>query len=178
MGGRNPAVKLLYHAPPEAWVRAARELDAEQRWTYPVEDGKLWRGLGRKSQAGAAKLGGGPRGPRRRPHAGLDIAAPAGTPIRAAQSGIVVYSDNELSGYGNLVIVVHGDGSVALYGHCRATYVFPGQYVSKGVVIGEVGTTGYANGAHLHFEYRVRGRPRDPSKLFDQPLKAATSKRR
>jgi murein DD-endopeptidase MepM/ murein hydrolase activator NlpD len=171
-------VKLLYHPPPQAWVSAARELPLEDRMAYPVEKGRLWRGLGNSKQPGKAKLGGGPRGPRRKPHAGLDIAAPEGTPIRAMQNGIVVYSDNELTGYGNLVIVVHADGTVALYGHCRATYVFAGQYVSKGVVIGEVGTTGYANGAHLHLEYRVKGRPRDPSKLFDQPLKAATNKRR
>jgi murein DD-endopeptidase MepM/ murein hydrolase activator NlpD len=78
-----------------------------------------------------------------------------------------VYSDNGISGYGNLVMVVHPDATVALYGHCRATYVFPGQRVQRGQVIAEVGQTGYANGPHLHLEYRVAGRPRDPSRLFE-----------
>lgn len=164
MGGRARAVRLLLGAPPRRWVEAARELDSAPRWTYPVEGGRFIRGLGRSK----VRRGGGPRGPRRRPHAGLDIGAPEGAPIRAVQNGIVVYSDNGLRGYGNLVMVVHPDGSVALYGHCRATYVFAGQRVVKGQIIGEIGQTGYALGPHLHFEYRVRGRPRDPSKLFER----------
>jgi len=164
MGDRTEAVKLLLGGPPVHWVRAARERPSGARFLYPVENGRHFRGLGsatRTGKKGAMK----PR--RRKPHAGLDIGAPEGSPIRAMQSGIVVYSDNGIRGYGNLVMVVHGDGTVALYGHCRANYVFAGQHVGKGQVIAEVGVTGYARGAHLHVEYRVEGRPRDPSKLFD-----------
>ncbi len=165
MGERNEAVKLLLGGPPAHWIRAARERPSGARFLNPVENGRLFRGLGsatRISKKGALR----PR--RRKPHAGLDIGAPEGSPIRAMQSGIVVYSDNGIRGYGNLVMVVHGDGSVALYGHCRANYVFAGQHVGKGQVIAEVGVTGYARGPHLHVEYRVEGRPRDPSKLFDR----------
>jgi murein DD-endopeptidase MepM/ murein hydrolase activator NlpD len=167
MGGRNEAAKLLLGPPPNAWVTAAAEQVNAPRWVYPLDEMRVWRGLGGRGWRKKQK-GGGPRGPRRKPHAGLDLGAAEGTPIRAAQNGLVVYSDNGISGYGNLVMVVHPDASVALYGHCRATYVFAGQRVDRGQVIAEVGQTGYANGPHLHLEYRVAGRPRDPTRLFEK----------
>jgi murein DD-endopeptidase MepM/ murein hydrolase activator NlpD len=100
-------------------------------------------------------------------HEGIDIAAPEGSAIRAVQNGLVVYSDNALTGYGNLVIVLHKDGSVALYAHCRSTFVFAGQRVERGQVLGEIGHTGFAQGPHLHFEYRVNGYARDPLEHFN-----------
>jgi murein DD-endopeptidase MepM/ murein hydrolase activator NlpD len=167
MGERNKAARLLVGPPPERWVEVAGAI-RQAKWRYPVDDSRLLRGLGNVARLGKNKQGGGPRGTRRKPHAGLDIGAAEGAPIRAAQSGVVVYSDNRISGYGNLVMVVHRDASVALYGHCRSTYVFPGQQVQRGQIIAEVGHTGYARGSHLHFEYRVEGRPKDPTRLFDQ----------
>jgi murein DD-endopeptidase MepM/ murein hydrolase activator NlpD len=122
---------------------------------WPVEGGRLWRGFGRVRRRHRGRL-----------HKGLDIGAPEGSPIMAAADGLVVYSDNEVSGYGNLLMVVHSDRSVAFYAHCRATYVFAGQTVRKGQIIGEVGQTGLAHGAHLHFELRVNGRPRNPLPRF------------
>jgi len=173
LGRRNDAARLLIGPPPTSWIVAAEAQTqghiqghiTDARFFYPLENSRLLRGLG---DARPGKYGGGPRGPRRKPHAGLDIRADEGAPIRAIQTGLVVYSDNEISGYGNLVMVVHPDATVALYGHCRAAYVFPGQRVTRGQVIAEVGQTGYANGPHLHLEYRVAGRPRDPSRLFDK----------
>lgn len=166
MGERNHAARLLVGPPPERWVQVAEAI-RQPKWRYPVDDSRLLRGLGNVGRLAKSKKGGGPRGTRRKPHAGLDIGAAEGAPIRAAQSGVVVYSDNRISGYGNLVMVVHRDASVALYGHCRSTYVFPGQTVQRGQIIAEVGHTGYARGSHLHFEYRVEGRPRDPTRLFE-----------
>jgi murein DD-endopeptidase MepM/ murein hydrolase activator NlpD len=174
MGQRNAAARLLIGGPPARWVTAAEPARSD-KWAYPVENSRLLRGLGNVTRLSKNKQGGGPRSTRRKPHAGLDIGAAEGAPIRAAQSGVVVYSDNRISGYGNLVMVVHRDASVALYGHCRATYVFPGQQVERGQIIAEVGHTGYARGSHLHFEYRVDGRPKDPTKLFDARPTAARS---
>jgi murein DD-endopeptidase MepM/ murein hydrolase activator NlpD len=165
LGNRNDAARLLIGPAPTTWIVAAKEQVSDPRWAYPLEHSRLLRGLG---DARPGKWGGGPRGPRRKPHAGLDIRADEGSSIRAVQNGLVVYSDNGISGYGNLVMVVHPDATVALYGHCRATYVFAGQRVQRGQVIAEVGQTGYANGPHLHLEYRVRGRPRDPTRLFER----------
>jgi murein DD-endopeptidase MepM/ murein hydrolase activator NlpD len=99
-------------------------------------------------------------------HNGVDIGAPEGDPIVAARGGLVVYSDNGLTGMGNTVILLHRDGSSTLYAHCRAIHVFAGQYVERGQVIAEVGRTGFANAPHLHFEWRIRGRLRDPRRHF------------
>jgi murein DD-endopeptidase MepM/ murein hydrolase activator NlpD len=101
-----------------------------------------------------------------RQHKGLDIAAPQGSPIRAIKSGIVAYSDNAVPGYGNLLVSVHADGSVAFYGHCQSIFVFAGESIAQGQIVGAVGQTGRATGPHLHFEYRTRGKLRNPLPMF------------
>ncbi|MGI8575674.1 MAG: murein hydrolase activator EnvC family protein [Egibacteraceae bacterium] len=97
----------------------------------------------------------------RRFHAGMDTGAPTGTPIHAAQSG-VVYSAGSLGGYGNAVILDHGGGLTTLYAHQSQVAVSAGQTVARGEVIGYVGSTGYSTGPHLHFEVRVGGEAREP----------------
>ena len=87
-------------------------------------------------------------------------------------SGIVAYSDNEVHGYGNMLVIVHADGSVALYGHCKAIYVFAGQRVAQGQIVGEVGHTGIARGTHLHFEYRIKGFIKNPLRYLEDPVAA------
>lgn len=94
-------------------------------------------------------------------HSGLDIGAPYGIPIRASASGSVIYS-GWYSGYGNTVILDHGDGYSTLYAHCSVLYVAKGQRVSQGHAIASVGSTGNSTGPHLHFEIRYRGSPIDP----------------
>lgn len=84
-------------------------------------------------------------------HRGIDIAAPIGTPILAAASGVVVGAGWH-SGYGNLVKLEHLDGSVTLYGHTNKILVSHGQKVEQGQQIAEMGNTGYSTGSHLHFE--------------------------
>jgi murein DD-endopeptidase MepM/ murein hydrolase activator NlpD len=94
-------------------------------------------------------------------HAGIDIAVPAGTPIRAAASGTVVlaaYTD----GYGNYTCIDHGGGISTCYAHQSSYAVSSGQSVDQGQVIGSVGCTGHCFGDHLHFEVRVNGTPVDP----------------
>lgn len=96
-------------------------------------------------------------------HKGLDIGASYASPIYAAASGTVVvaaYGYN--GGYGNYVIISHGNGVQTLYGHCSSLCVEPGEYVSQGQLIAKVGSTGISTGNHLHFEVRVNGVTQDP----------------
>jgi murein DD-endopeptidase MepM/ murein hydrolase activator NlpD len=96
-------------------------------------------------------------------HAGVDIAAPTGTPIYAAKDGRVSYSGYR-GGYGKLVEINHGNGLVTRYGHCSKLLVSSGKRVKKGQLIALVGNTGNSKGPHLHFEVRINGKPVDPLK--------------
>lgn len=86
-------------------------------------------------------------------HEGLDIAVPTGTPVQAAKDGKVVFADNG-GGYGNLVVIQHGDGTFTKYAHQSQLNVQVGQEVKAGEVIGKSGSTGNSTGPHLHFEVR------------------------
>jgi murein DD-endopeptidase MepM/ murein hydrolase activator NlpD len=96
-----------------------------------------------------------------RMHAGVDLRAPTGTAAHAAQAGTVVRAENA-GGYGNLVVVDHGNGVQSRYGHLSHIDVKPGDHVEAGEAVGEVGATGHATGPHLHFELRRNGRAIDP----------------
>jgi murein DD-endopeptidase MepM/ murein hydrolase activator NlpD len=101
-------------------------------------------------------------GPRwGRMHTGIDIAAPAGTPIHAAKAGEVIYA-GWLNGYGNTVIVDHGDGIATLYGHQSRLGSAEGQQLNQGDVLGFVGSTGHSTGNHCHFEIRINTKPVNP----------------
>ena len=97
-------------------------------------------------------------------HAGIDIAAPAGTPIAAAASGTVstVQSTSQSGGYGNYACVAHAAGTTTCYAHLASVAVSPGATVQQGQVVGTVGCTGRCSGDHLHFEVRNAGAPVDP----------------
>jgi murein DD-endopeptidase MepM/ murein hydrolase activator NlpD len=96
-----------------------------------------------------------------RMHEGIDLGAAYGTPIAAAGSGTVIYA-GWLGGYGNLTVIDHGGGLATAYGHQSRIAVSVGQQVSRGEVIGYVGSTGHSTGPHLHFEVRINGQPVDP----------------
>ena len=94
-------------------------------------------------------------------HAGIDIAAPAGTPVSAAAAGSVVYAGS-MSGYGLLVVIQHTGGLATAYAHNSSVAVQVGQTVGQGQTIAAVGCTGHCFGDHVHFEVRVGGNPVDP----------------
>jgi len=94
-------------------------------------------------------------------HVGLDIAAEMWDPIVAVADGVVVFAEWG-GGYGNLVIVNHGDGWRSYYAHLSEIVVEVGQEVRQGELLGGAGSTGYSTGPHLHFELRYQGRPVDP----------------
>lgn len=94
-------------------------------------------------------------------HKGMDIAAPNGTSIKAAAPGTVIQS-GYYGGYGNLIIIDHGNGVTTYYGHCSKLYVSVGQKVEAGDIIGTVGSTGNSTGNHLHFEIRLNGKQVNP----------------
>ncbi len=96
-----------------------------------------------------------------RMHEGIDIAVSYGTPIRAAASGTVIHA-GWLGGYGNLVVLDHGNGLATAYAHASAILVGVGQQVSQGETVSLVGSTGNSSGPHLHFEVRVNGLAADP----------------
>jgi murein DD-endopeptidase MepM/ murein hydrolase activator NlpD len=95
-------------------------------------------------------------------HKGLDIANATGTPIWAAAAGEVFHAGT-FGGYGNAVLIDHGNGMTTLYGHQSRIAVSVGQQVSQGQVIGYIGSTGNSTGPHLHFEVRIGDTPRDPA---------------
>ncbi len=101
-----------------------------------------------------------------RGHKGMDIVAPAGTPIYAARQGVVTYAGWDRSGYGNKVIVKHKNGVETLYAHCSVIKVKVGDVVGEGQEIALVGTTGRSTGNHLHFEVRVNGCFTNPAKYI------------
>ena len=98
-----------------------------------------------------------------RPHEGIDVTAPMGSPIEAPAAGLVIDAGWE-SGYGNTVIIDHGFGIVTKFAHASKLLVKTGQRVQRGQRIALVGNSGLATGPHLHYEVHVKGRPVDPLK--------------
>ncbi len=98
---------------------------------------------------------------RREFHTGLDIGAPLGSPIFAADTGTIVFAGRN-GGYGNEIMIKHANHYETLYGHLSQIDVYVGEHVNKGDFIGRVGSTGFSTGPHLHFEIRRYGKTYDP----------------
>ena len=107
------------------------------------------------------------RGGRR--HDGIDIGAPEGTEIKAAADGTVLYSGDQQTGYGNLIIIKHAQDMITVYAHNQKNLVKESDQVKRGQAIGKVGRTGRATGPHLHFEIRKRTQPRNPLFFLPKP---------
>lgn len=99
-------------------------------------------------------------------HAGLDIANRAAPPILAADSGRVVFAGWDRSGYGNKILIDHGNGYITLYAHMQKLYVSVGQTVKRGSSIGQMGSTGRSTGTHLHFEIHKGSTKINPSTVL------------
>jgi len=100
------------------------------------------------------------------PSHGIDISAPEGTAVVASRSGKVIYSDNVIPGFGNMIIIDHDNGYTTLYGHNKQNLVKNNQYVRQGQKIATVGRSGKATGTYLHFEIRYNAEPVDPMKYL------------
>jgi murein DD-endopeptidase MepM/ murein hydrolase activator NlpD len=125
-------------------AQASREL--------PVESGRVTSSYGRRID---------PFNKKSRFHEGLDIAAPYGSVIRPVAPGIVVFT-GRYEGFGNLVVVKHGNDLTSHYAHCWGVKVKVGQLVTKATPLGFVGSSGRATGPHLHLEVRFKGASVDP----------------
>lgn len=101
---------------------------------------------------------------------GLNIAAPRGTPIRAAADGTVIYAGNEVRGFGNLVLVQHQGGWVTAYGHADRLLVRQGEAVRAGEEIARVGSTGAVTSPQVHFQIRQAGKPVDPAARLESAV--------
>lgn len=156
LGHRATALQMMHEPAFDEWRAAVAGIDSETRLTFPVPVGHMGRGFGYTRDAGLAHTR----------HDGVDIGAPEGSEIVAARGGLVTYADNGITGMGNVLIVLHEDGSSALYAHCHEIFVFAGQYVARGQRVAVVGETGFARAPHLHFEWRRAGSPHDPSRMF------------
>ena len=135
----------------------AENAESAQSWA-PLVQGpvRLSSGFGPRKDPFSGQL---------RQHNGIDVAAPAGSPITAFRPGSVVFSGWK-PGYGNTVIVRHEDGLESLYGHLSKSLVQAGERVGENSTIACVGSTGRSTGAHLHFEVRRDGKAVDPMPLL------------
>ena len=129
----------------QAHARAQARRDAKLRFGWPLK-GRLTSPFGSRNG---------------RPHEGIDLAAPRGTVIRAAEAGKVIHS-GRLGAYGRVVILKHAGHYRTVYAHANRTTVGRGDFVEQGEQIATVGSTGRSTGPHLHFEVRRRETPRDP----------------
>ncbi len=134
-------------------IRAAQSSSSGRTDTTPSTAGLIWPVSGPVTSPFGWRWG--------RMHTGIDIGVPDGTPIHAAAAGTVIYA-TWMQGYGNLVVIDHGNGLATAYAHQSQIAVSYGQQIGQGDVIGYVGCTGHCFGPHLHFEVRVNGEPVDP----------------
>lgn len=146
------AIRHILRNSPGAEILEAAGSEKPRDLLWPVVKGTWGRGFG-YTRTLRPEL----------PHNGIDIGAPMGAPVRASASGIVVYSDNVLEGYGNCVIIVHPNGWITTYAHNLRNTVQPGWRVKRGERIALVGSTGASWGPHLHYELRRWGNFIDPA---------------
>lgn len=150
--------------------RTVRYTDANNKTNYYTPDGRSMRRAFLRSPVHFTRISSKfnpnrlhPIYKTRRPHRGVDYAAPRGTPIMSAGDGVVTFSGVK-TGYGNVVIIKHGERYSTLYAHMNsfAKGMRRGKRVTQGQMIGRVGSTGWATGPHLHYEFQVDGSHRNP----------------
>jgi murein DD-endopeptidase MepM/ murein hydrolase activator NlpD len=137
---------------PESPTKAADATGALPTFRWPVR-GRVVTGYGAKTNG--------------KSNDGINVAVPEGTPIKAAEDGVVAYSGNELKGYGNLVLVRHSNGYVTAYAHASELMVKRGETIKRGQVIGKSGQSGEVTSPQLHFEIRKGSSPVDPLQFLN-----------
>ena len=154
LGNHNAGRTLLRDHPPRDWMAAVPGANPRKlRW--PVREGRFGRGFGYTRRNLPDVL-----------HRGVDIGAVPNSIIRAAADGVVAFS-GEYNSFGNCIFLVHRNGWVTTYAHNRRNTVLPGELVRAGDPIALIGSTGLSRGPHLHFEFRDRGRLRDPQDVLE-----------
>jgi murein DD-endopeptidase MepM/ murein hydrolase activator NlpD len=133
-------------------VKASEATGALPTFRWPVR-GKVIAGYGAKTNGKA--------------NDGINVAVPEGTPVKAAEDGVVAYSGNELKNYGNLVLVRHSNGYVTAYAHASELLVKHGDTVKRGQVIAKSGQSGEVDSPQLHFEIRKKSTPVDPLQFLN-----------
>jgi murein DD-endopeptidase MepM/ murein hydrolase activator NlpD len=136
----------------EAPVKAAEATGALPTFRWPVR-GKVITSYGAKTNGKA--------------NDGINLAVPEGTPVKAAEDGVVAYSGNELKGYGNLVLVRHSNGYVTAYAHASELLVRRGDTIKRGQIIAKSGQSGEVGSPQLHFEIRKGSSPVDPLQFLN-----------
>jgi murein DD-endopeptidase MepM/ murein hydrolase activator NlpD len=136
----------------EAPVKAAEATGALPTFRWPVR-GKVITAYGAKSNG--------------KSNDGINLAVPEGTPVKAAEDGVVAYSGNELKGYGNLVLVRHSNGYVTAYAHASELLVKRGDTIKRGQIIAKSGQSGEVGSPQLHFEIRKGSSPVDPLQFLN-----------
>ena len=136
----------------EAPVKSSEATGALPTFRWPVR-GKVITGYGAKTNG--------------KSNDGINLAVPEGTPIKAAEDGVVAYSGNELKGYGNLVLVRHSNGYVTAYAHASELLVKRGDTIKRGQVIAKSGQSGEVGSPQLHFEIRKGSSPVDPLQFLN-----------
>jgi murein DD-endopeptidase MepM/ murein hydrolase activator NlpD len=139
-------------AKPESPVKAADATGALPTFRWPVR--------GRVITSYGAKTNG-------KSNDGINVAVPEGTPVKAAEDGVVAYSGNELKGYGNLILVRHSNGYVTAYAHASELMVKRGDNIKRGQVIAKSGQSGEVGSPQLHFEIRKGSSPVDPLQFLN-----------
>lgn len=139
----------LQRIPPTAQFEKLESL-GDVFFDWPVDEARLTRGFIPE------------RRKKKRPHLGIDLAGPRGTPIFSAQAGTVIYAGKAFRGYGKMILVENRNGWATLYAHLSTIAVREGDTVAKGQQIAGMGSTGRSTGNHLHFEIRRERRPVDP----------------
>ena len=150
-----PAPALTGEARPSEPIKTPTQVASVQEEAAPGNAKFRWPVRGRIISDFGAKPGGGK-------NEGVNLAVPEGTPVKAADDGTVIYSGNELKGYGNLVLVRHEEGWVSAYAHNSELQVKRGDTVRRGDVVGLAGATGSVNQPQVHFELRKGNKPVDP----------------
>jgi murein DD-endopeptidase MepM/ murein hydrolase activator NlpD len=147
----HSAFKASTVPPPVQQAKVAEPAAALPSFRWPVR-GRVITGFGPK--------------PNGLQNDGIDLAVPQGTPIKAADDGVVAYAGNELKGYGNLVLIRHSNGYVTAYAHASEILVRRGETVKRGQVIAKSGETGSVKSPELHFEIRKGATPVDPAQFL------------